>query len=220
MSRNWKSLPTHLPGWYGYKPDVGEAFPEPKSRKLRLKIKASRRSFHEKRRKKKLKRLHHCPFPEPNIPTVKPSKWTENSVRILLITGPNFHAKSTWRCKNHRWTCIKTDPPLDWFKQVVNPEIINSWVFRNNYEKCWLKASPDGTVNTPSENRLACPNPAQNTSVPSGSNTTTSLNVSRTETLSPDASVSLRPAQTGLAIPCCLIESEETDTLQTLSKPV
>jgi len=85
MSRKWKPLPTHLPGWHqsGYSPDL-----QPKQRNVRL-------------RKAKPHRKFKNPQPTKHL--------------VLAITTREGIHHSNWSRLRGTWHCTRSQDPYHWF---------------------------------------------------------------------------------------------------------
>lgn len=116
MSRQWKSLPTHLPGWHLADRSSGM------SRRARKRF---------KKRRKFLSRISKptYSFPRPSgprpSPKPKPSKPITLFLRVEMPSGPAF---SAWRRTAGRWRCTNADPAVEWFLRVLHVQCVEDWV--------------------------------------------------------------------------------------------
>lgn len=174
MSRKWKPLPTHLPGW-GWEKSLHSTGNEISKRK-------------RKRLKKKQKWLQYqkiryfkSEHPEPK-PAKKPTPKTSSLTKVLRIELPNPFVGdgillSEWHRTHGKWSCTKADATVDWFTRVRHPEVVLKWMKDHHYFYTWLNAKLAGTaVTPPAEDRPAEAYPPLPASAPQGENTVPSLN--------------------------------------------
>lgn len=127
MSRKWKPLPTHLPGWGQYR----EAYLAPDEIPL-----------YRNHKKKRFNRKHkpHKPYPKPDkvLTRVAFNASASNDLRkILRISGNDLNCDCLFLRHSGKWKCVESPPELDWFPRV-EVGIIKIWLERNHYEFHWL----------------------------------------------------------------------------------
>lgn len=133
MSRQWKALPTNLPGWHQYDPWRVDLPPKraPSSRKnWRRKFKGKSRSPHE-----------------PMTITPHHLSTGKTITKLLRIEAPHFVAGSVWKRTSGHWRCIEAAPIINWFTRVNHPHVVEGWLRKNHYSFQWLPDSQPVTAN-------------------------------------------------------------------------
>ena len=188
MSRQWKSLPTHLPGWHLADRSSGM------SRRARKRF---------KKRRKFLSRISKptYSFPRPSgprpSPKPKPSKPITLFLRVEMPSGPAF---SAWRRTAGRWRCTNADPAVEWFLRVLHVQCVEDWVRLHHFSYKWLKTIPGITANPMPEAVPAEAYPPLQASAPQGDNTGTPSPIAPR-----CGAVPAGLERTGLIMPCRLI---------------
>jgi hypothetical protein len=174
MSRAWKPLPTHLPGWNGRGRPAEDKF-------------HTRREL--KRRKKSLKFKSKGGVryaPKPALPRTKPStpfrhtSTCPDQERILYVQDPNTTAyfMSRWRRTRGSWRCLLSDPPFGWFCGVLHPQTAYDYLLRHHFSFHWSKSYPvcaAHTVSSQTEESPAVAYPLKYAGASSDVNTASSL---------------------------------------------
>jgi hypothetical protein len=148
MSRQWKKLPTHLPGW-NYNISERTDGIERKRKKKKFKSRSIRQKIHQSFRS----------------PKSNPSKpFSSSSVKewILRISNDKVTLLSHWIRIQGSWRCIGADPQIEWFTRC-SAQTVNHWLFANHFSKQWLRPhhlhgtagehSPATQVDRPLENQ-------------------------------------------------------------------
>ncbi len=108
MSRKWKPLPTHLPGWHRNASPLYEA--KPKARNVRL-------------------RKPHRKFKNP-----KPTKHLV--LAITLLANPSIH-HSYWSRLRGTWHCTRSQYPFHWFTSA-SPKAVSHYLNQHSISYQWL----------------------------------------------------------------------------------
>lgn len=179
MSRAWKQLPTHLPGWDTYNAHYASLTPTRKNpfKRKRLRHQRSRRAY-----------------PKPNPESVSLTDFRpRHAEKLLLVESPKLTARSLWRRTGGHWECVCADPAIEWMKRVRHPHVVKEWLSRNHYPFRWLTPSMKTDCATKSHQQSEeCPAEAYTGFCPSVSpenNTAPSLNSTATATVRPDVPV-------------------------------
>jgi hypothetical protein len=185
MSRKWKSLPTHLPGWEGYRTRFDAS---------KRKLKPNR---HRPRRNRSRLRKHR-PYPAEPIPQPRKAPGftipkTRITFKLLRIFSSIASHDSTWRCLRGHWHCVQADPPIEWFTRVNHPKVVEQWLRQNHFSWQWLAADKIQPESKPAEAY-----PPSQASVPSGNNTQGFVNHNMSQTLRPEVQVTAMLERNGV----------------------
>ena len=187
MSRAWKPLPTHLPGWNRYSiPDYTRAQKPPK-RKNRT---ANKKRGFWRKPKPVQRTVTKVPFP---------SNHTSTLTKILRVWGPKGGVDCLWKRERGHWRCISATEPLAWFTRVNCPDTIADWLHRQKLQYRWLSLSMQGSAPNPPAG-LTCPSGHPETGKP-----TSPLSQSAARPCDEQSTCGPALAQNGLANPRCLI---------------
>jgi len=185
MSRAWKPLPTHLPGWH--QAERSEPIPESWWKKRSKGKHKSRSSVSRGRLSRKSKPIH-SPFAPHTTPILK---------KVLHVEGQGVSAYCLFKREHGHWKCLAAGGPFEWFTRVHDMATIGDWLKRQHYEFHWIAFTPDTAYNCPA-------GPAQGAGAETCPAAPPSSVIPPTHA-GPDGSVSGGLAQNGLTSPRCLI---------------
>ena len=185
MSRQWKALPTHLPGWN--KSDRSDPIPK---------------SWWKKRAKRKNRSRHSNPrgkLSRKSKPQSTPfaARASRELKKVLHIQRPGVSAFCLFKRENNHWRCLVAPTPFDWFLRVHDMDLIGSWLRRQHYEFHWIPFTPDTAYNSLAGQAQGAVPEIRPAAPPSS--------VIPPTHAGPDGSVSGGLEQNGLISPRCLI---------------
>lgn len=199
MSRAWKPLPTHLPGWNAYQPE----YPKKKEtrKQKRLRFRAKKRSRFSARKS----------FPRADT---QPQHPLPDLARTMIAELPTGNAQAKWWRKHGTWKCVAAESPIDWFTRLRHPEQAYQWLMSHHIPFHWIPIQKGGTApETPPQNRPAEAYTPSKASAPSGDNTTAP--VTGSTYAGPVGSISAVLEQNDVTSPRCLIDRLEPEPKQT-----
>lgn len=150
MSRKWKPLPTHLPGWGLYREQWQPPRPEfnsfvqakkraRKRRNIQKRNSWARRQHGEQRSKN---RTHPTPVRRPD---------TEQLLWVNASNGtPPFCAGAVFQRRSGVWRCTEAAPIIEWMTRVQNPPVILNWLKAKEFSYEWVKPMPETRKEPPS----------------------------------------------------------------------
>lgn len=132
MSRKWKALPTHLPGW-------GREYESFLDAHLYARSKRKSKSRKRLRFRGSRSRVSRCNESKP----AKPSHpLLYKTLRIQLETGV---VGACFLRRDSKWRCIKAAPAIAWFTRA-SIQSIENWIRLKKYPFQWVNPTTDAAA--------------------------------------------------------------------------
>lgn len=127
--------------------------------------------------------------------------------KVLVVTGPDFSARSTWRRVGSVWRCVQADESVEWMLRVRHPQAALGWINAKRFSYRWEKSSKGSTDSTGKDRAGEHPAVPPNGCAPQGDKKNGAIETkeNKVATRGPTPGTTTLLAQNGLTMPRCLI---------------